>query len=132
MSKKNASLGIHKVVLTTLISSLAITGISFLDSKLWNIIIGGIGTLSYMIVGVLFSIGLLRGKKAGKEAFATVFIALLIGAYYVYQAIVSFQNWILSWPLAVKIIVPACLILLIGVVSVLVICRNNKHNAIEK
>lgn len=49
MANKNNSLGFYKAILTTLITSLAITGISCLDDKIWNIItnsnvIEGIGT----------------------------------------------------------------------------------------
>ena len=49
LANKNNSLGFYKAILTTLITSLAITGISCLDDKIWNIIINsnvieGIGT----------------------------------------------------------------------------------------
>ena len=50
MSNKNNSLGFYNVILTTLITSLAITGISCLDDKIWNIIMLIIGMLAYSIV----------------------------------------------------------------------------------
>ena len=85
MANKNNSLGLYKVILTTLITSLAITGISYLDNKVWNIIMIAIGMISYSIVGVLFSFGLIHGKNSGKEAYAFVFIILLILGYCVYN-----------------------------------------------
>ena len=106
MANKNNSLGFYKIILTMLITSLAITGISCLDDKIWNIIMLIIGMLAYSIVGILFSFGLIHGKNAGKEAYAFVFIILLILGYCVYCGIVTIQNWIVTWPLSVKIIVP--------------------------
>ena len=127
MSNKNNSLGIYKIILTTLITSLTITGISYLDDKIWNLIMVVIGMLAYSIVGVLFSIGLLHGKDAGKEAYIFFFIILLILGYCVYNGIIYFQNWILSWPLAVKIIVPICIVLLISGIILLMIHKNKKN-----
>lgn len=127
MSNKNNSLGIYKIILTTLITSLTITGISYLDDKIWNLIMVVIGMLAYSIVGVLFSIGLLHGKDAGKEAYIFFFIILLILGYCVYNGIISFQNWILSWPLDVKIIVPICIVLLISGIILLMIHKNKKN-----
>ena len=56
-------------LLVFLISSLAITGVSFIDGKIWNVIFLVVGMIAYAIRGIMFSIGVLHGKKAGKEAF---------------------------------------------------------------
>lgn len=109
MANKNNSLGFYKVILTTLITSLAITGISCLDDKIWNIIMIILGMLAYSVVGILFSFGIIHGKSAGKEAYVFVFIILLILGYCVYSGIVAIQNWIINWPLSVKIILPSLL-----------------------
>ena len=84
--------------------SLSITGISYLDNKVWNTVMMVIGMLTYSIVGLFFSIGLIRGKNAGKEAYAFVFIILIILGYCVYSGIIAIQNWIINWPLYVKIL----------------------------
>ena len=55
-----------KALLVFLISSLAITGVSFIDGKIWNVIFLVVGMIAYVIVGILFSIGVLHGKEAGK------------------------------------------------------------------
>lgn len=110
---KRNTLNEYKVLLVTLITSLSITGISFLDNKIWNLIMVIIGMLAYAIVGMLFSLHLLDGKNAGKEAFAAVLIILLVVGIYVYQGIISFQKWILSLALWIKILIPSILILII-------------------
>ena len=128
LANKNNSLGFYKVILTTLITSLAITGISCLDDKIWNIIMLIIGMLAYSIVGLLFSFGLIRGKNAGKEAYVFVFIILLILGYCVYSGIVAVQNWILCWPLYVKIIVTSLLLVSIIIISLFYLLKKRKEN----
>lgn len=128
MVNKNNSLGFYKVILTTLITSLAITGISCLDDKIWNIIMLIIGMLAYSIVGLLFSFGLIHGKNAGKEAYAFVFIILLLLGYCVYSGIVAVQNWIISWPLYVKIIVPSLLFAAIIIIIVQLLKKHKENN----
>ncbi len=94
-------------LLTFLISSLTVTGISFVDGKIWDIVFLVIGMIAYAIVGVLFSIGVLHGKQAGKDAYVFVFLLLLLGGYGFYKLLELIRNWILSWPLFVKIMVPS-------------------------
>lgn len=123
---KRNSLGIYKVLLVSLITSLSITGISLLDDKIWNLIMLIIGMIAYSIVGFLFSIRLISGKQAGKEAYAAAFIILLILGYCVYNGIIKLQQWILSWPLYVKIIVPSVLVCLIAATIVLVVLISRR------
>ena len=97
-------------LLVFLISSIAITGISFIDGKIWDIIFLLVGMIAYAIVGFLFSIGLLSTKKDGKDAYAFVFLLLLLGGYGFYKLLELIRNWILSWPVFVKILVPTLII----------------------
>lgn len=86
-----------------------------------------VGMASYSIVGLLFSIGILHGKNAGKEAYAGVFILLIILGYYLYNGIVSLQNWILGWSITAKIIIPIILgILTIGVIATIILIKRKK------
>lgn len=110
----NKSLTAYKALLITLITSLSITGASFLDNRIWNLIMAIVGVGAYAIVGVLYSIRAISGRKAGREAYAAVFIILLFLGYCVYQGIIKFQQWVLSWPLALKIIIPSIMVLLIA------------------
>lgn len=112
--RSNKSLTAYKVLLITLITSLSITGISFLDDKIWNLIMAIVGVVTCAIVGGLYSIHAISGKQAGKEAYAAVFIILLFLGYCVYQGIIKLQQWMFSWPLVLKIIVPCLMILLIS------------------
>lgn len=114
-------------LLVFLISSLAITGISFIDGKVWDVIFLVVGMIAYAIVGVLFSIGILHGKEAGKDAYALVFFLLLLGGYAVYKVLKKLKLWIISWPLAVKIIVPSAIFLAIVCVITLILIRNKKE-----
>lgn len=112
--------------LSLLISSLAITGVSFIDGKIWDIILLVIGYIAYVVVGLLFSIGVLKGKKAGRDAYALIGFLLLLGAYVVYKGLVEFKNWVLSWSLLTKILVPVGIGILIGLVIVFIIYKKEK------
>lgn len=128
--KSSTSLKIYKVLLVTLITSLSITGISYLDDKIWNIVLLVIGMTTYSIVGILFSIGLLHGKNAGKEAYGATFIILLLLGYGVYCGIVNLQIWILSWALWIKITVPVILIAIIVIAIVLIVKSSHSKNKV--
>ena len=113
-------------LLVFLISSLAITGVSFVDGKIWNVIFLVIGMIAYAIVGILFSIGVLYGKEAGKEAYAFVFLLLLLAGYGVYKGLEHLRLWILAWPLALKIIIPAVVGFCIVAVIILIVIKRRK------
>lgn len=127
--RENKSLIVYKVLLVTLITSLSITGISFLDDKVWNIVIAIVGVVTYAIVGGIYAIHEISGKQDAKEAYAAVFIILLLLGYCVYQGIIKLQLSILSLPVAVKIVVPVIIaIAIFGLVVLLVIKeRRIKH-----
>lgn len=116
-----------KSLLIVLITSISITGISFLDDKIWNIIIAVIGVGAYGIVGLLYSIHLIDGKQEGKTAYAAVVIILIIIGFLIYQGIIMVEQWILSWPIAAKIIVPTIMgLLIVGTTILLVIEKKEK------
>lgn len=129
---KNNSLSEYKVLLVTLITSLSITGISLIDDQIWNLIILIIGMIAYSIVGILYSLHVITGKNAGKDAYAVVFIVLLILGYCVYQGIVKFQQWVLSWPLWIKILIPVILTLLIILVITIMIIKSRQNTNQER
>ena len=97
-------------LLVFLISSIAITGISFIDGKIWDIVFIVLGLIAYSIVGFLFSIGVLSTRQNGKDAYMLVFFLLILGGFGVYKLLEMARNWILSWPLFVKIMVPSFII----------------------
>ena len=128
--KNNSTLKIYKILLVTLITSLSITGVSYLDDKIWNIILLVIGMSTYSIVGVLFSFGLLHGKNAGKDAYVAIFVLLLLLGYGVYCGIVNLQKWILGWALWVKILIPSLLVAAIIATIVLMVKSNKTDNIV--
>ena len=71
-------------LLVFLISSLTITGISFIDDQVWNVIFYVVGIIAYGIVGLMFSAGILHGKQAGIKAYGLVIFLLILGGYAVY------------------------------------------------
>lgn len=97
-------------LLVFLISSIAITGISFIDGRIWDVIFVVVGMVAYAVVGFLFSIGILSTRKDGKDAYALVFLLLILGGYGFYKLLELIRNWVLSWPLFVKILVPSLII----------------------
>ena len=113
-------------LLVILISSLAITGLSFIDDQIWNVIFIIVGMTAYGIVGLLFSAGILKNSKEGKDAYAFVFFLLLLGGWGVYQGLLAFKNWVLSWHLAFKILVPVLIIA--GIVIVIILMIRKKKN----
>ena len=116
-------------LLVFLISIIAITGVSFIDGKIWNVIFLVVGMIAYAIVGILFSIGVLHGKEAGKDAYAFVFFLLILAGYGVYKGLEKLRLWILAWPLVVRIIVPIMIALLIGALITLIIIKRKRNNA---
>ncbi len=100
-----------KAFLIALISSLGITGISFIDGKIWNVLFYIIGIISYLVVGMLISFGLLASKKARSDAYVIVFVALSLSCLWVYNLLAKFRAWLLDLPVFVKIIVPCALVL---------------------
>lgn len=116
-------------LLVFLISILAITGVSFIDGKIWNVIFLVVGMIAYAIVGILFSIGVLHGKEAGKDAYAFVFFLLILAGYGVYKGLEKLRLWILTWPLVVRNIVPIMIALLIGALITLIIIKRKRNNA---
>lgn len=110
------------------VTSIGSYGISCLYDKIWNIIVLIIGMLAYSIVGILFSFGLINGKNAGKAAQAFVFIILLLLGYCIYCGIVTIQNWIINWPLSVKIIVPSLLLVVIIIILFYLLKKHREKN----
>ena len=112
------------ILLVALISSVTITGLSFIDDQIWHWVFIGVGILAYLIVGGLISLGVLSTKKDAKDAYTLVFFLLVLGGWGVYELLNSFQQWVLGWPLAVRILVPS--LLGAGIIGVVVfkICKK--------
>ena len=121
-----------KALLIALISGLSITGISFIDGKIWNVLFYVIGIISYLIVGVLISFGLLASRKARSEAYAIVFAALALSCLWFYNLLAKFRVWLLDLPIFVKIIVPISLILAIVALIVANCILNSKKKKENK
>ena len=121
-------------LLVLLISSLAITGISFIDGKIWDVVFIVVGLIAYALVGILFSIGILSTKKEGSDAYALFFFLLLLGGYAVYKGLAELRNWITSWPLSAKIAVPSTvsLFIIVGIVLTIMWIAKNKSRKNDK
>lgn len=118
----------YKALLVFLISSLAIAGISFVDGTIWDVVFVIIGLIAYFLVGVLFTIGVLSGKQAGKDAYALFFALLTIGIYGIYRGLEKLRTWLVSLLLVAKIIIPSVITILIVVLVVVLIRKGRKAN----
>ena len=108
-------------LLVFLISSITITGIFFIDSAFWDIVFYVVGEIAYIIVSLLIMLGVLPTKQLRSDAYIFISILLILGGYAVYKALVRFKKWVLAWPVYVKILVPAAIVLLIGGIIALII-----------
>lgn len=124
---KNKSLTSLKSLLVFLIASLSITGIGLCDAKIWELIMVILGVTTYATVSILYSIHALSGRGAGKDAYAVIFIILIFLGYCVYQGIIKLQQWVLSWPLVAKMIIPSVIILCIVVSLVAYIIKQQER-----
>ena len=113
------------ILLVALISSVTITGLSFIDDQIWHWFFIGVGLLAYLIVGGLISLGVLSTKKDAKDAYALVFFLLVLGGWGVYELLNHFQQWVLGWPLFVKITVPS--IFGLAIIGLIVLTFYKKH-----
>ncbi len=116
-----------KALFVLLISSLTLTGISFIDDKVWDMVFLILGLVAYAIVGVLFSIGFLHGSEQGKEAYVFVFVLLILGGFAIYKGLEAFKTWVLNWPLIAKILVPIAIGLLAVAVLIVIIVLSKKN-----
>ena len=127
-------MGKFKTLLVALVSGIAITGISFIDGKIWEIMFYAVGLLSYTIVGALFSIGILSSRQSGRDAYILAFVFLALSLFGVYKILESIRNWIMSWPLFVKILVPSLIVagLMIAITFVIIQMIKEKKSKITK
>ena len=116
---KEDSLYTFVALLTIAVSSLTITGVAAIDGQFWNVLLKILGLIAYGIVGLLISIGLLKGRKASYKAYLFIFGLLILGAFEVYRLLSMFNQWVFGWPLFVKILVPSALFLIIVLIIVL-------------
>ena len=115
-------------LLVFLITSLTITGVSFIDNKIWSIIISIIGSLAYSFIGLLYSVNIIKGSSMGSKGFAAVFIIFLLMVYWIYKKLMELQLWINSWPLVFRIIVPIGMGIIIFLVIVWIIYSQDEEN----
>ena len=122
----SGSLSELRTLLVTLISAIVITGSSFIDNAIWTLIFAILGTIVYDIVGCLYSSHLIRGKKAGKDAYAAIFIIIILIGVVIYNGIIKVMNWISSWPIFIKILV--LIIFVLGLIITFILIFNEKKN----
>ena len=114
-------------ILIFLITSLTITGVSFIDDKIWSVVISVIGVIAYSIVGLLYSAKLIKGSSMGTKGYAVIFVILLLVVYWLYKKLMELQIWINSWPLILKIIIPIIMTILIILVIIWIIYVQDEH-----
>lgn len=106
-------------VLLLLISSITITGFSFVDNMIVSKVLAIIFTATFFIVGILYNINLLNNKNDGSKAFVVIAIILILLCFVIYLGVINLKEWIVGWPKYVKIIVSGLLIALTILVAAL-------------
>ena len=124
---KEGSLNSFPIVLSIAISSLTVTGVSVIDGQFWNVVLKVLGLLAYGVVGLLISIGLLKGRKASLKAYAFILGLLILGAFEIYRLLDLFKQWVLGWALFVKILVPSVLFVAVGSIIIFKILISKRH-----
>ena len=132
-SHEDNSLNTFVTLLSVSVSSLTITGVAAIDGQFWNVVLKVLGLIAYGIVGILISIGLLNGRKASFRAYLFILGLLILGAFEVYRLLTMFKQWVLDWPLFVKILVPSVLFVLVVIIVILkIIISKQKKDSKEK
>lgn len=109
------------ILLGFLLTSITITGVSFIDNLILSRIVASLATISVLIVGIFYKIGIIDSKSEGSKAFDGVFVILLFLALIIYLGIRKFQEWFLTSPMYVKIIIPSVLgLLIIGIIILII------------
>ncbi len=125
-SEKGVSIKGLTTLLIFLISGFVITGISFLDGKVWEVIFGIAGSIAYAIVGILIDVGLNLSKRDRSDLFWVILLILVVFIYKIYCALVVFKLWLMSIPLWIKILVVSAFGLASIFVGILKICKSKK------
>ncbi len=110
-------------LIKTALAASAITGISLIDDQIWKALFIVIAMASYTIVGGLFSLGLIMGRREGSNAYAWVFLLFVAGAYKVYELFSKLQSWIVGISPTIKI-VAFVIAMLVTALCLLVLIRN--------
>ena len=132
-SHKDSSINAFVTLLSVSISSLTVTGIAVIDGQFWNVVLKVLGLISYGIVGILISIGLLNGRKTSLKAYLFILGLLILGAFEVYRLLTMFKQWVLDWPLFVKILVPSVFFVFVVIIVMLkIIISKRKKNLKER
>lgn len=108
-------------LLVFLLTSISITGLSLIDNLILARIVASLVSIAFFIVSLMYKIGVIDSKSEGSKAFKGVFVILLILALTIYLGIRRFQEWFLTSPMYVKIIIPSVLgLLIIGVIILII------------
>ena len=94
------------LIISSIITSLSITGIGFIDNLIRDKNMANTITVASGIVGILYSFGFLSKRGSGAKAYIAILLLLLCAEFYVYKGIIDLQNWIISWDLWIKILIP--------------------------
>ena len=124
--KEYNSLSFVKFLLVSFMSGLVITGISFIDGKIWNIIFAVVGVIAGEIVANLANILLLPKHKKG-ELTIGITIILLAFVYRIYQAFYNLKLWLISLPIWIKLIPVYIFVVGLIIVMIFIILKKKKN-----
>lgn len=96
---------VFKYLAGLVVSSVAVTGVGFVDSVIWKVAIFVASTLATTIVGGMYSSKLIKTKIAGGEAKLIIFALLLYICYLIINLVAQFAGTMPLWAFIVIFIV---------------------------
>lgn len=129
--KEDNSLSFVKFLLVFFMSGLVITGISFIDSKMWNIIFAVVAAIAGEIVANLANVFFLSKHDKGQLTLGITIILLAL-VYKIYEAFYNLKLWLVSLSIWIKLIPVFVFVLgLIVVVAILIRKKQKSKKPVE-
>ena len=99
-------------LLIVLIVAAIIIAISFIDGgAVWNKIFIILGMVAFVLIAALFLARTLP-KHGAIDTYALIILFVILAGYGYYCLLTRLTGWVRSWPLWVKILVPALLVIM--------------------
>ena len=108
------SMMVFKWIAGLIVSSIAVTGVGFVDSVIWKVAIFAASTIATTVVGSLYSAQIIKSKLAGGEVKFFVFSIILFVAYLVINLVAQFAGTMPLWAFIAIFVIFALIVCSLG------------------
>ena len=108
------SMMVFKWIAGLIVSSIAVTGVGFVDSVIWKVAIFAASTIATTVVGALYSAQIIKSKVAGGEVKFFVFSIILFVAYLVINLVAQFAGTMPLWAFIAIFVIFALIVCSLG------------------